>query len=75
VSCDDSLSAPLSVQRRRYRGLLEWRTKLPELMFKAKDLLSEQMCSQLLGERSASLSLSMSLLSMRCWELTHTARV
>jgi hypothetical protein len=55
VSCDDSLSAPLSV-RRRYRGLLEWRTKLPELMFKAKDLLSEQMCSQLLGERSASLS-------------------
>jgi hypothetical protein len=68
VSCDDSLSAG-----RRFRGLLEWRTKLPELMFKAKDLLSEQMCSQLLGERSASLSLS---LPCPCaGELTHTARV
>lgn len=32
-------------------GLLEWRTTFPELLFKAKDLLSEQMCGQLLGER------------------------
>jgi hypothetical protein len=41
--------------------LLEWRTTFPELLFKAKDLLSEQMCGQLLGERFSPPSLTQTI--------------